>query len=65
MKKRGLPKSVPARVERCANPWNGVCRSTDVKLYIYYRGEQLPICRSCWTEIADKDFEWGGDYALT
>lgn len=52
------------RVEHCANPWNGKCEGTDITVYIYYKGEQLPICKSCWAEIADAEIEWGGRYAL-
>ena len=44
--------------EYCMNPWNGVCRSADIVLYIYYRGRRLPICRKCWLEIASSDAEW-------
>lgn len=49
--------------ESCANPWNGKCESTDIILYIYYKGDKLPICRFCWNEIAEKEVEWGGDLA--
>jgi len=45
-------------IEKCRNPWNGECRSTDIEVYIYFRGRRLPICRDCWTDIAEKDFEW-------
>ena len=47
--------------ECCMNPWNGVCRSSDILLYIYYRGRRLPICRKCWMEIASSDAEWRYD----
>jgi len=47
------------RVERCQNPWNGQCRSTDIELYIMHRGKQLPICRRCWSMLAEKPVEWG------
>jgi len=47
--------------EYCMNPWNGVCRSTDILLYIYYKGRRLPICRKCWMEIASSDAEWRYD----
>ena len=49
------------RVERCRNPWNGRCKSTDIELYIMYKGAKLPICRSCWTMLAEKNVEWGGE----
>jgi len=47
--------------EHCMNPWNGVCRSRDILLYIYYGGRRLPICRRCWMEIASSDVEWSYD----
>jgi hypothetical protein len=45
-------------IEHCRNPWNGKCGNTDIQLYIYHKGRQLPICRKCWLEIADKNLEW-------
>jgi hypothetical protein len=45
-------------VERCKNPWNGECKNNDIELYIYFQGERLPICRQCWTKMADRDVEW-------
>jgi len=47
--------------ERCLNPWNGECRNTDIALFIYYEGQKLPICRSCWVEIASTNIEWSYD----
>ena len=47
-----------SRLERCQNPWNGRCRSTDIELYIYYKGKRLPICRSCWGRMAGLNIEW-------
>ncbi|HDM44962.1 hypothetical protein J7K52_03095 [Candidatus Bathyarchaeota archaeon] len=44
--------------ERCENPWNKRCGNSDIILYIYYKGRRLPICRSCWAEISQKDIEW-------
>ncbi|RLF12389.1 MAG: hypothetical protein DRJ69_00970 [Thermoprotei archaeon] len=46
-------------VEVCMNPWNGECRSTEIAVYIYHGGERLPVCRRCWIELADGDYEWG------
>jgi len=43
------------QIERCKNPWNGKCNNTNIDVYIYYRGNKLPICRSCWGNIADKN----------
>jgi hypothetical protein len=48
-------------VERCRNPWNAECESTDIVLYIFFRGERLPICSECWSEIASANIEWEGD----
>jgi len=45
-------------VENCKNPWNGECRSTEIEVYIYYKGKLHPICRNCWSDIAEKDIEW-------
>jgi len=45
-------------IEKCRNPWNGECESTDIEVYIYYKGRRLPICRDCWSDIAEKDLEW-------
>ncbi len=45
--------------EKCKNPWsNNKCQKTDIEVYIYYKGQRLPICRDCWDSIADKDIEW-------
>jgi len=44
--------------ERCMNPWNGKCSSTDIALYIMFKGRRLPICRKCWKDISSKDIEW-------
>jgi hypothetical protein len=45
-------------VEHCKNPWNGSCKNPNITLYILFKGEKLPICRQCWTVIADKEKEW-------
>jgi hypothetical protein len=54
-----------SRVERCKNPWNGKCKNTDIHLYIIYKGAQLPICRRCWSMIADRKIEWGREALKT
>ncbi len=46
-------------VEHCRNPWNGKCRNTDIEVFILYKGDRLPICRHCWSKIAESDIEWG------
>ncbi|MDR0470257.1 MAG: hypothetical protein LBH79_00855 [Nitrososphaerota archaeon] len=45
-------------MEQCKNPWNHVCVCEDIKLYIQVKGENLPICQQCWSQIADQDEEW-------
>ena len=45
--------------ESCKNPWNGKCSNTNIEVYIQYKDQVLPICRHCWSEIAEKDIEWG------
>jgi len=45
-------------VENCKNPWNGECKNTDIEVYIYYKDKRLPICRDCWSTIAEDDIEW-------
>ncbi|MGB9958899.1 MAG: hypothetical protein ACPLKQ_00030 [Candidatus Bathyarchaeales archaeon] len=45
-------------MERCKNPWNRECQNEDIEVYIFFRGDKLPICRSCWSKIAEKDLEW-------
>ena len=45
-------------METCKNPWNKECRSGDIEVYILVGGERHPICRQCWTRLADKDSEW-------
>lgn len=45
-------------MERCQNPWNKECGSNDIEVYIMIKGEKRPICRQCWSKIADKDLEW-------
>ena len=45
-------------IESCKNPWKRKCENEDVAVYIYYRYRLLPICRDCWSTIADDDIEW-------
>jgi hypothetical protein len=45
-------------MEQCQNPWKDMCNSENIKLYIVVKGEKLPICKQCWTSIADKEMEW-------
>jgi hypothetical protein len=46
------------KLEHCQNPWKDTCNSENIKLYIMVKGEKLPICRQCWTNLADKEVEW-------
>jgi hypothetical protein len=45
-------------MERCRNPWHGECKGNDTEVYIQVAGEKLPICRRCWSRMAEKDLEW-------
>ncbi|MEM2098244.1 MAG: hypothetical protein QXU99_00650 [Candidatus Bathyarchaeia archaeon] len=47
-------------LEHCKNPWNNKCVSEDIMLYILLRGEKLPVCRRCWSELADSEVYWEG-----
>jgi hypothetical protein len=47
-----------SKAESCQNPWNPNCESSEIELYIMHEGVKLPICRSCWEEIALSDLEW-------
>jgi len=33
-------------------------RNEDIKVYIVFKGDKLPICRRCLSKIAEKDLEW-------
>jgi hypothetical protein len=46
-------------MERCKNPWKTTCKSGNIQLYIQFKGEKLPICRKCWSNLADKEVSWG------
>ncbi len=43
---------------KCQNPWNRKCKNKDIVVFIYYKNERTPICRECWSKIAEKDLEW-------
>jgi len=47
-----------SKAEFCGNPWNPNCESSEIELYIMYKGAKVPICRSCWQELAETDLEW-------
>ncbi|MCW4016542.1 MAG: hypothetical protein NWF06_09245 [Candidatus Bathyarchaeota archaeon] len=44
--------------ETCKNPWKRNCTNTNIEVYIYYKNKSIPICRKCWSKIAEKDLEW-------
>jgi hypothetical protein len=46
-------------MEHCKNPWKNDCKSGNIKLYIKFKGEKLPICKRCWSRIADNELNWG------
>ncbi|MCS7096188.1 MAG: hypothetical protein N3F10_05260 [Candidatus Bathyarchaeota archaeon] len=45
-------------MEHCKNPWKKGCKNDNVEVYIMLNGDKLPICKSCWSEIAKEDLEW-------
>lgn len=44
--------------EKCRNPWNEACDSVDIELYIFYKGEEIPICSECWRKLSEAEVEW-------
>jgi hypothetical protein len=46
------------KMEHCQNPWKDKCKSGDIKLYILFKGEKLPICNNCWSKIAEQEANW-------
>lgn len=34
-------------------------QKTDIEVFIVYKGDRLPICRRCWSKIAETKIEWG------
>lgn len=46
------------RLEHCKNPWNRECKESDIEVYIHFRGEKVPICKRCWSKLAEQDMEW-------
>lgn len=46
--------------EICKNPFRkDKCGSTDICLYIEYKGDKIPICKKCWELLGESDHEWG------
>jgi len=45
-------------LERCKNPYKHKCSSENIKLYILLKGEKLPICRQCWSSLAEQEGDW-------
>jgi hypothetical protein len=48
-------------MEVCHNPLKTNCESNDIAVYIQVGAEKLPICRTCWIELAESDIEWDED----
>jgi len=46
-------------MEHCKNPWKNDCKNGNIKLYIQFKGEKLPICKRCWNHLADSELNWG------
>ncbi|MFA5363882.1 MAG: hypothetical protein WC325_01720 [Candidatus Bathyarchaeia archaeon] len=44
--------------EHCNNPWNIRCTNSDIEVYIYYKNKRVPICKRCWSNLAENDIEW-------
>jgi len=62
IKRKRQRMSTPKKTEKqCHNPWKEECISENIKLYIQLKKEDqpLPICHSCWNQIADSNREWG------
>jgi hypothetical protein len=49
---------VTALDEQCRNFLKLECDCTDIVLYIQLGSERLPICKKCWSELADLTVEW-------
>lgn len=48
-------------MEVCHNPLKTNCESNNIAVYIQVGTEKLPICRTCWIELAESDIEWNED----
>jgi len=35
------------------------CDSTNIVIYIMWKGKKLPLCHKHWAKIAESDKEWG------
>jgi len=46
-------------LEVCHNPLKSDCQSSDIVVYIQVGSERFPICRQCWSDLAESDVEWG------
>ncbi|MCW4037312.1 MAG: hypothetical protein NWF13_01100 [Candidatus Bathyarchaeota archaeon] len=42
----------------CRNPWRKKCENRNITVYIRYRGEQRPICKTCWKRIVTQGHQW-------
>ena len=51
-------KTLTKKFEKCKNPWKEECKKTDIEVYIFYKNKRVPICKKCWTKIAEKEINW-------
>ena len=53
-----LDSNFYSKREICGNPWTQNCEKRNITIYITYQNEKKPICRSCWKEISNSEYEW-------
>jgi len=57
-KKRQREKDIESGLY-CCNPFRKrCCRNADIEVFIFYKGEKLPICHSCWKKISKTEQGW-------
>jgi len=45
---------MPAKDEKCLNPFKPKCRNTEIAVYIEVNGSgKIPVCRECWEFLAE------------
>lgn len=44
--------------EMCQNPFKKKKCNSGEPIVTYITGNKIPICKKCWEEIADSDFQW-------
>lgn len=57
MSRTGL-EDVRVMNQFCRNPLKPECESMDIELCMIYEGAKIPVCRSCWQDIAKTNLEW-------